>query len=133
MKNVEISIHDNEIHSYEMCFPEKNLTFKTSYLNEQTDIQFAAVLAYSFAWAGEQNVLFEAVESSIEGFVRWYSSNKDTQKAFENGFPIEGFATPEDLLLFLKSEEYRYYELNASVGLDGFVIAKDMKIVPRSV
>ena len=133
MADKEISIHDNEIMSYRMLLPEKKMVIETAYKGERIDIVFDEVLAYSFDnFQSEQNILFEAVDSSIEGFVNWYSRNTETQKAFENGFPIQGIKEPGELKTFFKKEGYRYYELNASVGLDGFVIAKRMKLVRLS-
>ena len=130
MPNNQIRIHDNEITSYEFHLPEKRLTLNTSYQSENTKVHFLHVLAYSFDGAGDQNILFEITDNSIKGFVNWYASHADTQKALEYGFPLKGFPNPEALLTFLKAEGYQYYEVNASVGLDGFVLAKDMKMVP---
>jgi len=64
----------------------------------------------------------------IESFVNWYRNHKETQKPFEYGFPINGITDADTLLDFLQREEYKYWEINASVGLDGFVIAKNMII-----
>lgn len=132
MANIKRSVHDNEVHAYRMVFPKKTLILETAYQTEKTDIRFAEVLAYSFENAGEQNVLFEVVESSLEEFIRWYSEHPDTQQAFEYGFPIEGMKNPGAVLDSLKAQGYRYYEVNASVGLDGFVIAKGIELTPHN-
>lgn len=130
MENI-ISIHDNEVHSYHFQLPQKNLIINTAYKDEKTDIKFTDVLAYSFENAGEQNILFEVVQSSIEGFVRWYATHAEAQKAFEYGYPLTNINSPDALLAFLKKESYNYYEVNASVGLDGFVLAKKMEFLRK--
>lgn len=125
MANIKINVHDNEVHSYEFCFPEKTLTLKTSHQNDKTDIQFITVLVYSFENARDQNILFDVVR--IEEFVRLYSADREEENEFEYGFPIGNFSNPKDLLSFLQTEAYHYYEIDSSVGLYGYVIAKDMQ------
>jgi len=125
MNRREISIHDNEIHSYNFCLKTKKLTLKTLFSGKQTNIEFFEVLAYSFDGVSDQNILFEIADKDIESFFRWYIEHGEVPKQLENGLPLENYVT-EDLLAFLKKENYRYYEVNASVGLDGYVIAKSM-------
>ena len=108
MSYSRISVHDNEIHSYRMLLPEQTLIFETIHLNKKTDIQFQDVLAYSFDGAGEQNIIFEIADLSIENFVNWYRKHKETQKPFEYGFPIKGITNPDTLLQYLTQESYKY-------------------------
>lgn len=125
----EINIHDNEVLSYRLLLPMRQLIMETTYQSEKTDIIFDDVLAYSFEDAGDQNIIFEAVESSLNGFIDWYAGNNDKQNPFEFGLPVQG--TPDELKQFLNEQGYHYYEINASVGLDGFVIAKGMTFAKR--
>jgi len=128
MSNKQISVHDNEIRSYKMVLPESTLIFETTYQNENTTITFLNVLAYSFDGAWNQNIIFDIIPSKIEIFVDWYRNHKETQKPFEYGFPINGITNADIMMDFLKREEYKYWEIDSSVGLNGFVIAKNFVI-----
>ncbi|MGF7043673.1 hypothetical protein M2142_000642 [Fusobacterium sp. PH5-29] len=61
-------------------------------------------MAYSFDNLGNQNIIFEVTDTSIDRVVNWYSKNKDTQKAFEFGFSIKGISSPKKLVTQLKNK-----------------------------
>lgn len=126
---INMKIHDNEIKSYSFNMLDRKLVFKTILEEEIIDIVFYNVLAYSFSSIEEQNLISEITETKdIDGFVSWYF-RKMPKSSSEFGLPIENIRTAKELRSYLRQEKYCYFEINATVGLDGYVIAKNMSFI----
>lgn len=127
-----ISIHENKILSVEF-FPDKNKliikTEKNSYKSvEYINIIFFDVYAYSFKGIDKENIIDEATENFILGFLNWYYSKgcTDWHSGMEYGLPLP--FDDKTIAINTLAETHKYYEINACIGLDGWVIARNWKI-----
>lgn len=127
-----VLIHDNKILSVEFFPNETKLIMKTkSIINnrfEYINIIFLDVYAYSFNEFGKENVIDEVAENPLPGWLHWYYTNDNSQRrsTMEYGIPLS-FADKESAINELVGI-YNYYEINASIGMDGWVIAKKMEV-----
>lgn len=127
-----ILIHDNKILSVEFFPHKKKLIIKTEKNTYETveyiNIIFFDVCAYSFKDIDEENIIDEATENSVLGYLNWYYSKIYTQchSEMEYGLPLP-FGDKTTAINML-TETHKYYEINACVGMDGWVIAKNWKI-----
>lgn len=125
-------IHDNEILSVEFFPNEKKLIVKTEkiILNrvEYVNIIFFDVYAYSFKDVGEENVIDEATENSLLGYLNWYYSNGHSQIRSEMEYRLPLPFADKTSAINALADIYQYYELNACIGMDGWVIAKKWEI-----
>ena len=90
-------------------------------------IIFSDVDAYEFNEIGEENVIDEIADNDIFSFLDWYYSDRNVsrQSAMKYNLP---FLFTDKLSAIEVLETYTYYEINAHIGMDGFVIAKRMGI-----
>lgn len=127
-----ILIHDNEILSIDFLPNGKKVIIKTKQTSsnrvEYVNIIFSDVYAYSFMDIGEENTIDEATENSPLGYLNWYYSNDHStiHSEMEYGLPLP-FVDKASAINALV-ETYQYYEINAYVGMDGWVIAKKWEI-----
>lgn len=127
-----ILVHDYKILSVEF-FPDKNrLILKTEKnfcpSDERINIIFVDVYAYSFKDIDEENIIDEATENSVLGCLKWYYSKDYAywHSEMEYGLPLP--FDDQAAAINALAETYKYYEINACVGMDGWIIAKDWKI-----
>jgi hypothetical protein len=122
-----LSIHDNEIVSYEVDFRKSRITFQTVDGRDDsvtTTFEFTNVLAHMFETQLQGSVILDISSFEISRFLK---SNKELLEKQKNyGWPIH-YEKIEDLLEHLQNEKYNYYVISASYGLNGWVIAKGYK------
>lgn len=129
-------IHDNEILSIEFFPDKKKLIIKTekhtSDRVEYINIIFLDVYAYSFKDIEEENIIDEVTENSVLGCLNWYYSKNYAHwhAKMEYGLPLP-FADKAAAIHAL-AETHKYYEINACVGMDGWVIAGKWEIERRT-
>lgn len=126
-----ITLHDSEILSVEFFPAERKLIFKTEKRvcdAVHINMTFFDVYAYSFKEINEENIIDEVTENSIFGWLNWYYSENYGywRPQMEYGLPLP-FADKETAIQTLK-DTYHYYEINACVGMDGWVVAGKWKI-----
>ncbi|MDU2240442.1 MAG: hypothetical protein E7E23_07655 [Paenibacillus sp.] len=123
-----LSIHDNEIVSYEVDFRKSRIIFQTLDGNDDsvtTTIEFTDVLAHMFETQLQGSIIFDISSFEVSRFLK---SNKELLEKQKNyGWPTH-YEKTEDLLEHLQSEKYNYYVISASYGLNGWVIAKEYKV-----
>lgn len=120
-----------EILSVEFFLPEAKFIIKAKCCVDNNtklvNIIFSDVYAYEFNEIGEENVIDEIADNDIFSFLDWYYSDRNVprQSAMKYNVP---FLFTDKLLAIEVLETYTYYEINARIGMDGFVIAKRMEI-----
>jgi len=116
-------IHDNHITSYVVDFEQKTLVIKTKFPHseppEDTDVVFTGYLAHSFENEMPYSIIFDIEEypAGLQEKQRWswpifYKTKRVTE-----------------LVKFLRVNGYKVFEVNASIGLSGWIFAKQMEFV----
>lgn len=127
------SIHDNEIISYTVDLQKKKITFQTlgGKDNEvSVIIEFIDVLAHLFESQLQGSILLDISQFEIGSFVK---DNKELlEKQKDSAWPMY-YEKREDLLEYILHENYNYYVISASYGLNGWVIAKEYNIYRESI
>lgn len=124
-------VHDNEIISYEVDLKNYQIIVHTQYqesaLIKNTDIIFQNVLAHFF-----QNELSGSIIFDIEKYdiIRFLKNNSDLLKKQKNYCWPMVYDTEKELAEKLLEGEYSYYVISSSYGLNGWVLAKVMRITP---
>ena len=128
---MEISIHDNNLLSYCVDAEKKKICLHTSYadptLQEYTDIVFTGVAAYRFELDNFMTIIFDIYETKVEDI---YVTDREL---FEHGrkycWPGTWNSSDESVLAYLIENEIKGYQLSASLGMVGWVLAKSMNLV----
>lgn len=123
-------IHDNEIISYEVDLKSQRIIIHTQYQDatsiENTDIVFSDVLAHLF-----ENQLRGSIILDLEKYelIKFIENNRDLLRKQKNyGWPMD-YDTIEELLERLLQEQYSYYVIYSSYGLNGWVLAKNYETI----
>lgn len=120
-------VHDNEIISYEVNFEKRTLFLHTKYYEKEfTDIMFENVLAHCFENEIQTNILFGMYQMPIEDYIKEYAEIIEKQMPY--GFPISS-NNLNDLKAYLINNNYNIYQFDSSLGMCGYVIAKNVDLV----
>ncbi|MCD7999814.1 MAG: hypothetical protein LUH21_21585 [Clostridiales bacterium] len=127
-----ILVNENKIVSIE-CFPnEKKLIIKTERIFgnrvKYVNIIFFDVYAYSFNELGEENIIDEVTENPVLGFLHWYYTSNNSQRQSEMQYDLPFSFADKTTALNALEGIYNYYEINAFIGMDGWIIAKKIEI-----
>jgi len=119
-------VHDNEILSYNVDIFNKTLQISTKYYDkEKTLITFTDFIAHRFENVTYCNLIFGITQVSIDYFI---DENRDMlEEGLKHAFPIYA-KDCEYLRGYLKEKEQKVFEISSSLGLCGFIIAKDISI-----
>ena len=122
-------IHDNIIKSYFVDFENQNIVFNTVYhcndIHEITIITFNNVMAYFFKDELNGSIIFDIEEISLEYFINENKNILDTEKNYGWPFP---YKDEEEFIEILNKNKQKYYVINSSYGLNGWILADEMKI-----
>ncbi len=120
-------IHDNIIIKYIIDFENGNIVIYTLSENgEKINIIFEGILAYLFENQQKNNIILDIEEKDREKFITDNNELLERQRNF--GWPIM-YKDMEDLKLVLEVNRYNYYVLNSSCGMNGWIVAKKMKVI----
>ena len=127
--NFMSEIHDNIIKSYFVDFENQNIVFNTVYhcndIHEITIITFNNVMAYFFKDELNGSIIFDIEEISLEYFINENKNILDTEKNYGWPFP---YKDEEEFIEILNKNKQKYYVINSSYGLNGWILADEMKI-----
>lgn len=130
----EISIHDNFLLYYTVDCHEQRITLRTAYLDgdasEHTDVIFSGVAAYHFERDNFGTILFGIEETSPEQVYADYHSIFESNKNY--GWPKIRYDTEAELLAALEAQAVKGFLISSSYGMDGFVLAQVMQLLPSS-
>lgn len=121
------NIHDNEIVKYSVDFIKKEIVIKTlNEKNETIKILFQNVLVYCFEKEMPNSIIFDIekfeIEKLIEENIELLKENKDYD------WPPIAYNNTKGLVEQLKTEQYNYYTIEATIGLCGWIVAKKVQI-----
>jgi hypothetical protein len=119
------SIHDNTIESYLVDFETDSIriTTKKHKENEIIQVVFSGVVAHYFENPMKGSILLDIDEHNIENFI---SNNRKLLEEQKNyGWPIL-YDNFNELEGFLLKNRFKYFVIYASIGLNGWVVAKSI-------
>ena len=127
------SLHDNNIYSIEIRCEKKTILLHTEFLEgevpEYTDVIFNDVIWHQFQHILEGNILFDIEEWPPDNFFKEYKETLNTISRY--GFPLD-FNTVQEFCDVLSKKNMKIFIINSSYGLSGWLIAENMKLLPRS-
>ncbi|MDK8182677.1 hypothetical protein [Paenibacillus sp. UMB4589-SE434] len=123
-----LTIHDNEIISYVVNLKKHKIVLHTVQYPSQTliDIVFDDVLAHLFETQLEDSIILDITKYELHHFSRENRELLEKQKNY--CWPMD-YHTIEELIDKLVKEQYGFYVLSSSYGLNGWVLAKEYKVV----
>ena len=121
-----VSIHDNEIVSYEVNFKKGRIKINTKNSQENSIvILFDEVLTHLFKHEMSNSILFDIEKYEMEEFIKYNEKLLNETKNY--CWPIN-YDTIKELKNKLIEWKYNYYVISSSLGLNGWVLAKEMTI-----
>jgi hypothetical protein len=128
------SVHDNFVYAYAVLIDRRQLILHTEYRdtepNELTDVIFSDVIAHHFENVGDGAILFDVEEVEPEWVVQ--QEAKVFARGKNYGWPLPEYKDPADLVRRLKDQGLRGYVVSSSFGLNGFVLAREVRYVKRT-
>lgn len=129
-------LHDNELLSYAVDFREKTVLLNTEYwyenINEKTTVIFKNVTAHWFIDAGEMTtIIFDICCYDVERFIRDYKPLLKERKGY--GWPLSGYTDDNDLLGKLHALNQKYFSVESSCGVSGFILAEEMQLNTEAI
>jgi hypothetical protein len=128
----EISVHDNVLLSYTVQGAEREIRLQTIFRDrephELTEVVFSDVVAYHFEADNFNTILFDIAEVGVEQVVAAHQELFARQKNF--GWPDFAYNTEPELLEKLREQGIKGFVISSSYGMDGFVMAKQMRWIP---
>ena len=123
-------VHDNIIKSYIVDFDVEILTIKTLYHTdktiEKTDVIFTGYLAHTFDYEMKNSIIFDIEEYPINLFFEHKREQLKESKKY--AWPIF-YKDENELVKFFEVHKYKIFEVSSSLGLCGWIFAKQMDIV----
>lgn len=121
-------VHDNIIQSYFVDFANGKLKMDTCWENkEYTTIEFTGLLAHKFEHIIMSNIIFGLYQTTIQAFIQ--EEKENLSESLKYCFPSMKSQNCDELGVELENERYRIFYFYSSLGLCGYVIAKDIKII----
>ena len=122
-------LHDNRILRYCADFEAHTLRMDTqTEAGEKVSVHFTGLLAHWFENVIQDNILFGMDEISVGGFFERYKDLLDGTISY--GFPA--CCSIKELRERMEREKIRSFVIDASLGLCGFVLAKEVEIQCQS-
>ncbi len=127
-------MHDHIILSYLADFDNEQLVIETQCpgddaTNGDADILFEGYLTHIFCHEQRDSILLDIEECAFDRF--YESAAIRLEEGRQWGWPID-YETPDtkaELARCLRTNRYKIYQISASRGLAGWVIARKMEII----
>lgn len=124
-------VHDNIISAYQVDFENDILILKTQYHNnkgcEKTDIVFSGYLTHIFENEMKNSIILDVEEYPLTSF--YEAEHELIEKRKNYGWPIAAYDTKNDLIHYLQLNQYKAFQISSSLGLCGWVLAKQLDIL----
>jgi hypothetical protein len=126
-----LSIHDDQLVSYDVQCEKRTITLHTEYRVEDkptefTNVVFEGVQGYHFENDAFGNIIFDVSNVPVEQFLAEYG-NEMSELYRMNGSPTwaaDLVSAPE----CLREQGIKAFILSSSLGLSGWVLAKEISI-----
>lgn len=127
--------HDNIITKYEADMNKRQLTLWTVWEEngpdqELTQIIFTEVEDHVFMLGNYHcNMIFDIEEVDLSLF--WENNRNYILENWQYGSPsfVDGSPEKKKILQYMQREKLRYFTIDASLGLCGWVLAKGVKVI----
>ena len=128
-----LSVHDNVLVGYSVRCEERRIILHTEFRDaapvERTDVCFEGVEAYFFENDRFGTILFDVAEVDLRGLLQ------QERARFEEGrrwmWPSGWSGSVQDDIARLTERSVRAWEVSASIGMTGWVLATDMTLVNK--
>jgi hypothetical protein len=127
IKEYDSKVHDNRITSFSVDFINKVLQLNTQWEEKEiTTITFTGLLAHKFENVIEYNIILDLYEVTVESFIK--NEKEQLDESLKYGFPSMKSMNIMELEKSLSTEKYKIFYMESSLGLCGYIIAKDIII-----
>lgn len=128
-----LSVHDNLLVSYEVQCERRVITLRTEYreankTKEFTNVVFKGVEAYHFQNDAFGNIIFDVAEVPTERFLKDFGS--EVSELYRYSARPEWASNLASAPELLDGQGIKGYVLSSSYGLGGWILAKEMSIIP---
>lgn len=124
-------VHDNIIQSYLVDFTNNTLKINTSWEDkENTVIEFTGLLAHKFENVILTNIIFGMYQMTIKSFIE--EEKENLLKSLDFGYPSMNSRNYSELIKELENEKYKIFYIDSTLGLNGYVIAKDINFITKT-
>jgi hypothetical protein len=127
----DISVHDNYVTGYSVSCENRRIVLHTEFRerepNERTDIVFSGIEAYFIFRDNMSTILYDVDERAISEILKEFSSEFESGEKY--GWPGIWNKSTQACLEHFRKEECKGWIISSSIGMEGFVIAKDMKLL----
>lgn len=123
------NIHDSQILNYQINFEYSKIEIVV--LNEQgehVNISFNDIFAFHFEDQLPSSIILDIVEAEIDLFA---TENKELLDKRKNYFWPMDYDYVEELTDYIKENGYRYYKIQASYGLNGWILSKKVLVTKK--
>ncbi len=118
------NIHDNTIIKYSVDFENSKIIINTiNEDGERIDIIFEDILTCAFEEQQKNSIILDIEERTSREFI---NDNIELLKR-DYGWPIV-YNNIEELNRIIEAQKYKYYILQSSFGLSGWVVAKTIQV-----
>ena len=117
-------VHDNRIISYMVDFKGQILQINIKGYDEEVIIRFQGLLAHDFENVLLNNIILEIYQVTIECFL--LEEVNKLSETLKYGFPTIEVSNVKELEDYLKENGHRVFYLTASLGMCGYIIAKEI-------
>jgi hypothetical protein len=126
-------VHDNEVLSYTVDCANHTVTLRTSFGSdpaEFTDVIFRGVAAYELRDDCFGNILLDIDEVEPARVILGASEKFESGRRY--GWPAPWNSSLEDAVAFAVEQGLRGFSVCASLGLNGWVLARGMSVTEGS-
>lgn len=132
IKDFSSKVHDNIIQSYIVDLNNGILKMGTCWEDkENTKIEFIGLLAHKFENVIDSNIIFGIYQTTIQSFID--NEKENLTKALKYGYPTLEAGNCDELKEVLENDQYKVFRIDSTLGLCGYVIAKDIKIITKKM
>jgi hypothetical protein len=120
------TIHDSKILNYQIDFESSKIEVKVVTEKEkQVKILFEDFFAFHFEDQLPDSILLDIVEGDVNSFALDNIELLDKSKDYS--WPMD-YEYVEEMINYIKENSYKYYKVQASYGLNGWILAKRVLI-----
>jgi hypothetical protein len=119
------TIHDSKILAYKVDFENLHIEIKAvDEKGNKANLLFEDFFAYHFEYQVPGNILFDITEGDIKDFAEDHKELLSESKDY--GWPMD-YRNAKELTDHIKEKGYKYYIVEASYGLNGWILARGMR------
>ncbi|MDM5186833.1 hypothetical protein QUF99_05530 [Bacillus sp. DX4.1] len=115
-------IHDGRILSYQVNFENLKIGLEIEDdREEKIKITFENFFSFHFESQLPDSILLDIIEESVDNFI---SENEELLSEGKNYYWPMDYDKNEELIDYIKDNNYHYYKIQSSYGLNGWVVCE---------